>query len=145
MILTLNLSYALIPNNYPFISGLYFFKIVFIYNALGEVLDDLFQSPQISLTLFLKCFVGIVRFTLVEYLFLGLVMLGYKIFTLGDQEGSLPEDYLILYKLIVTATTIGYGDVTPKTKLQVLYFTYAIPFICVSFVFYINAVLPIIA
>jgi hypothetical protein len=42
----------------------------------------------------------------------------------------------------VTATTIGYGDVTPKTRLQ--YFTYAIPFICASFAIYVNALLPVL-
>lgn len=71
-------------------------------------------------------------------------MLAYKIFTLGDKEGALPEDYIILYKLIVTATTIGYGDVTPKTRLQIQFFTFAIPFICASFVLYFNAVIPVL-
>lgn len=144
IILTLNLTYALIPNNYPFVSGLYFLKIIFVYNALGDVVDHLFSSTHNSLTRILKYIISIIRFTLVEYLFLGLVMLGYKIFTLGDKQGSLPQDYIILYKLIVTATTIGYGDVTPKTKLQIYYFTYAIPFICASFVIYFNAVIPVI-
>jgi hypothetical protein len=44
----------------------------------------------------------------------------------------------------VTATTIGYGDVTPKTRLQIQYFTYAIPFICASFAIYVNALLPVL-
>lgn len=44
----------------------------------------------------------------------------------------------------MTATTIGYGDITPKTKHQITYFTYMIPFICASFVLYFNAVIPIL-
>jgi len=44
----------------------------------------------------------------------------------------------------VTATTIGYGDICPKTKVQIAFFTYAIPFICSSFVIYFNAVIPIL-
>lgn len=144
IVLTLNLSYSFFPNNYTFITGVYFLKIIFVYNAFGEAVEDLFASANNSLTRILKFVVSIMRYTLVEYLYLGLVMFGYKIFTLGDTEGSLPEDYVILYKLIVTATTIGYGDVTPKTKLQMYYFTYAIPFICASFVIYFNAVIPII-
>jgi hypothetical protein len=126
------------------VTGLFFFKIIFVFNAFGEAIEDLFESASNSLTRIMKFVVSILRYTLAEYLFLGLIMLGYKIFTLGDKEGSLPEDYIILYKLIVTATTIGYGDITPKTKLQMYYFTYAIPFICASFVIYFNAVIPII-
>ena len=33
IILSLNLTYALIPNNYSFIAGLFFFKIIFVYNS----------------------------------------------------------------------------------------------------------------
>ena len=58
---------------------------------------------------------SILRFTIVEYLFLGLVLLTYKLWCLGDPEGPVPEDYLTMYSLVVTATTIGYGDITPKT------------------------------
>lgn len=35
IVLSLNLTYALIPNNYSFITGLYFFKIIFVYNSFG--------------------------------------------------------------------------------------------------------------
>jgi hypothetical protein len=80
---------------------------------------------------------------LAEYLFLGLSLLGYKVWTLGDPEGAIPEDYVTLYQLVVTATTIGYGDITPKTQWQITYFTYAIPFMCASFVVYFNAAIPI--
>lgn len=64
---------------------------------------------------------------------------------MGDSEGEVPEDYIILYQLIVTASTIGYGDITPKTKLQIYYFTYMIPFICASFVIYFNALIPVLS
>jgi len=143
VILSLTLTYTFIPNNYTFLSGLYFLKIIFVYNALGEAVEDLFATINHSLGRLLKLLLSIFRFTLVEYLFLGLVMLGYKLFTLGDKEGVLPEDYLILYKLIITASTIGYGDVTPKTRLQVYFITFAIPFLCASFTIYFNAVIPI--
>lgn len=90
IVLTLNLSYSFFPNNYTFITGFYFLKIIFVYNAFGEAVDDLFASASNSLTRILKFVVSILRYTLVEYLYLGLIMLGYKIFTLGDTEGSLP-------------------------------------------------------
>ncbi len=144
IVLSLNLTYALIPNNYSFITGLYFLKIIFVYNSFGEAIDTLLESANNSLTRIFKFTLSILRYTLVEFLFLGVMMLAYKIYTLGDKEGSLPEDYIILYKLIVTATTIGYGDVTPKTRIQIQFFTFAIPFICASFVLYFNAVIPIL-
>lgn len=142
--ISLFLTYTLIPNNYSFLAGLFFCKIIYVFNALGEAVDDLFSAPGNLLTRFWKIVLSILRYTLVEYLFLGLVLVGYKLWTIKDPEGQPPEDYLILYKLIVTATTIGYGDVTPKTKLQITYFTYTIPFICGSFVIYFNAVIPIL-
>ena len=54
------------------------------------------------------------------------------------------DDYLIFYTLIVTASTIGYGDITPKTKWQVEFLTYSIPFICASFVIFFNGAVPIL-
>lgn len=35
IILSLTLTYSLIPNNYTFLTGLFFFKIIYVYNALG--------------------------------------------------------------------------------------------------------------
>lgn len=45
--------------------------------------------------------------------------------------------------MIVTATTIGYGDVCPKSRVQMMFFIGAIPFICGSFVIYGNHVNPL--
>jgi len=45
--------------------------------------------------------------------------------------------------MIVTATTIGYGDVCPKSRIQMNFFTGAIPFILGSFVMYANNVNPL--
>ena len=142
--ISLFLSYTLIPNKYSFLSGLFFFKIIYVFNAMGEALDDLFSAPGNSLTRILKVLLNLFRYTLAEYLFLGLVLLAYKVYTMGDPEGPLAEDYLIFYTLIVTASTIGYGDITPKTKWQFEFLTYSIPFICASFVVYFNAVIPVI-
>ena len=64
--------------------------------------------------------------------------------TFNDPEGELPEDYVLIYQLVVTATTIGYGDITPKSKWEMTFFTYSIPFTCASFVIYFNAVIPYI-
>ncbi len=45
--------------------------------------------------------------------------------------------------MIVTATTIGYGDVCPKSRIQMNFFLLAIPFICGSFVVFGNNVSPL--
>lgn len=45
--------------------------------------------------------------------------------------------------MIITATTIGYGDVVPKSRIQMIFFIFAIPFICGSFVIYGNHVNPL--
>lgn len=45
--------------------------------------------------------------------------------------------------MMVTATTIGYGDVCPKSRIQMYFFIGAIPFICGSFVIYGNSVNPL--
>jgi hypothetical protein len=45
--------------------------------------------------------------------------------------------------MIVTATTIGYGDVCPKSRIQMNFFTGAIPFILGSFAIYANNVNPL--
>ena len=85
LMFSLNLTYALIPNNYSFVAGFYFLKIVFIYNSLGEAIEGLFAVTHNILTRFLKFFFNILRYTLIEYLFLGLVILCYKIVTFYDK------------------------------------------------------------
>lgn len=87
---------------------------------------------------------NIARYTICQYVFLGLVILAFKVSTLGDSE-ELPNDAALLYMMVVTASTVGYGDVTPKPGPQMTFLTYAIPAICISFVFYGNAVVPVIS
>ena len=51
---------------------------------MGEVIEDLFASTGNNFTRLLKIFISVLRYTIVEYLFLGLVLLGYKVWTLND-------------------------------------------------------------
>lgn len=45
--------------------------------------------------------------------------------------------------MMVTATTIGYGDVCPKSRIQMNFFSCAIPFVIGSFIVYGNNVNPL--
>ena len=45
--------------------------------------------------------------------------------------------------MMVTATTIGYGDVCPKSRIQMNFFSCAIPFVLGSFIIYGNNVNPL--
>lgn len=90
LLLTCALSYALIPNNYAFLTGFYFFKIAFVYNLLGEAIEDIFPNATTLPAQITSILLRIGRLTIVEYLFLGVGMLGYKLYTLGDKEGVLP-------------------------------------------------------
>jgi hypothetical protein len=65
VLLSLTLTYTFIPNNYTFLSGLYFLKIIFVYNALGEAVEDLFATINHSLGRLLKILLTIFRFTVV--------------------------------------------------------------------------------
>ncbi len=78
-------------------------------------------------------------------MFLGIVIMVYKVVVLYFDKSTqeLPENYVLFYQMMVTATTIGYGDVCPKSRIQMNFFIGAIPFICGSFVIYGNNVNPL--
>ena len=65
LVISLFLSYSLIPNNYSFLVGVFFFKIIYVANALGEVVDDLFASTGNNLTKLLKIVISLLRYTIV--------------------------------------------------------------------------------
>jgi hypothetical protein len=65
-------------------------------------------------------------------------------------QTPIPQPYAVIYQLIVTASTIGdhsfnsgYGDYTPKSKDQIIFFTLIIPLLCTSFVIYLNSLVNI--
>ena len=51
---------------------------------MGEAIDDLFSETGNSLTKITKIVLNLFRYTLAEYLFLGLVLLAYKLWTMND-------------------------------------------------------------
>jgi hypothetical protein len=84
------------------------------------------------------------RFSLNQFMFVGIVSLVYR-FYCQSIKTPIPGQHIVIYQLIVTASTIGtqmlnsgYGDYTPKTETQIIFFTFMIPFLCTSFVILIN-------
>jgi hypothetical protein len=120
-------------------------KILYVNDILSDAKRLFFSGDNCKFCRFGGILYNFVRFTLVEYLFLGVVILIYKAIVLHfDQSVSeLPPNYVLFYQMIVTATTIGYGDVCPKSRIQMNFFTGAIPFILGSFVMYVNNVNPL--
>ena len=50
IIFSLNLSYTLIPNNYSFLAGLYFLKIIYVCNVMGEAHASLFDGASTNIS-----------------------------------------------------------------------------------------------
>lgn len=78
-------------------------------------------------------------------MFVGFVSLVYR-FYCHTAHAPASDHYIVIYQLMVTASTIGtqllisgYGDYTPKTETQILFFTCMIPFLCASFVIHVNS------
>jgi hypothetical protein len=124
---------------------LFLFKIVYVNDILANAKGLIFSGDNCSFCRLGGILYNFVRFTIVEYLFLGIVIVAYKVvvMTFDKSNHPLPENYVLFYQMIVTATTIGYGDVCPKSRTQISFFIGAIPFICGSFVIYGNNVNPL--
>jgi hypothetical protein len=82
-------------------------------------------------------------------MFIGIISLIYR-FYCHTNSTPIPSSYIVIYQLIVTASTIGtdklitgYGDYTPKTETQIIFFTCMIPFLCTSFVIHINCLVDV--
>lgn len=118
---------------------------MYVNDVLGDTKKLIFSGDNCSFCQLGGIIYNFIRFTLVEYLFLGLIIAVYKLIIITyDKSGeNLPENYVLFYQMIVTATTIGYGDVCPKSRIQMNFFIGALPFICGSFVVYGNNVNPL--
>lgn len=134
-----------LPIDVDWIVILFVAKIVYINDILGDAKRLLFSGDNCAFCQVGSIIYNFVRFTVVEYLFLGVIIMIYKAIVLHFDQSvtELPENYVLFYQMIVAATTIGYGDVCPKSRIQMNFFIGAIPFVCGSFVVYINNVNPL--
>ena len=134
-----------LPIDVDWLPILFAAKILYVNDILADAKGVFFSGDNCTFCKFGGIIYNFVRFTLVEYLFLGAIILIYKTVVLHfDQSVSeLPANYVLFYQMIVTATTIGYGDVCPKSRIQMNFFSGAIPFILGSFVMYVNNVNPL--
>jgi len=120
-------------------------KILFVSEVLTDSKRLIFSGDNCSFCQVGGIVYNFLRLTLVEYLFLGIVIMIYKLVVINLDKSAieLPETYVLFYQMMVTATTIGYGDVCPKSRIQMNFFIGAIPFICGSFVIYGNNLNPL--
>lgn len=134
-----------LPIDIDWLTILFAAKILYVNDILADAKSLFFSGDNCNFCKFGGIIYNFVRFTLVEYLFLGAIILVYKAIVLHFDQSvtELPANYVLFYQMIVTATTIGYGDVCPKSRIQMNFFTGAIPFILGSFVMYANNVNPL--
>ena len=134
-----------LPIDVDWLPILFAAKILYVNDILGDARRLIFSGDNCVFCQLGGIVYNFIRFTVVEYLFLGAIILTYKTIVLHFDQSvqELPANYILFYQMIVTATTIGYGDVCPKSRIQMNFFTCAIPFILGSFVIYANNVNPL--
>ncbi len=71
-----------------------------------------------------------------------MVVTTYKLVALYEGQ-TLPDDVTLYYQMVVTASTVGFGDVTPTSRFQMIFFSIMIPLICSSFIVYSNSIIPL--
>lgn len=121
------------------VSWLYLFKIAHVYNILGAIRRwPIFNRH--GLCRYYGFVYDLLTYTLILRLFIKAITMVYQ-HTCQSAEYPLPQAYMIMYQLVVTASTIGYGDVTPKSAQQILFITYSIPILCTAFAIYLHSIL----
>lgn len=115
IVLSLVLGYYVFPNKLGYISWLFFFKAIEIHQSLKAIrISSVFLNKS-GIFRYIAFFYDFLRYSVYEYIVLGIIMMVYQYLT-NCRSQPLPHNYAILYQLIVTASTIGYGDVVPKSE-----------------------------
>lgn len=98
------LGYMLFPNKARLLSWIFLVKGIEVHQALKKFRKEFFGAlPSLKYIAFVF---DIIRFTISEYIFLGIVLMLYK-FTTDCESEPIPDNYVVMYQLAVTASTIG--------------------------------------
>ena len=108
IIASMGLGYIMFPNKAQYVSWIYLVKGIEVYQALRAFRKDFFSSPVLKYAAFVF---DVLRFTTCQFIFFAFVIVLYRFFTDCDSD-PLPENYVIMYQLAVTASTIGMLFVT---------------------------------
>ena len=100
------LGYTLFPNKARYISWVFFLKGIEAHKALKNVRQQasILNGKQIGK--YVAFVFDVIRFSLSQFIFFGFVCAVYKFF-LDCRSDPIPEPHVIIYQLVVTASTIG--------------------------------------
>jgi hypothetical protein len=139
------LGYTMFRNKMLPLSWAFFAKTIEVHQTLKTVRLSSWLSNSREPITYLAFLFDCVRFSLNQFMFVGIVALLYR-FYCHTAHAPVSDPHIVIYQLMVTASTIGtslfisgYGDYTPKTETQILFFTGMIPFLCASFVIHIKS------
>lgn len=106
---TMTLGYIIFPNRLRYIGWIYLWNGIQFHRCLKSIRAEFFLFNGSPIKKYFAFVFDFIRFAANEYMFLGILMMVYK-FIADEKDHPLPENYAILYQLIVTASTIGNFD-----------------------------------
>ena len=103
---SLVLGYTLFPNRARFVSWVFFLKGIEAHKALKNLRNQSSILNNLSISKYLAFAFDVARFSLSQFIFFGFVCSVYKFF-LDCRSDPIPDPHVIVYQLVVTASTIG--------------------------------------
>lgn len=114
LLFSLSLVYALRPTELNVLRFLFLAKIFYVHQSLTSVSESIFTGSWKIFRL-LKIAFDFSRLAVVFYLFLGCLIVVYKYWAyLWTDPEKVLSTHQILYFFMITSSSIGYGDITPK-------------------------------
>ncbi len=111
---SLSLVYALRLTELNVLRFLFLGKIFYVYHSLTEASQSLFVGNWKFIRLG-KVLFDLLKVTVVFYLFLGCLIVVYKYWAyLWTDPEKVLSTHQILYFFMITSSSIGFGDITPK-------------------------------
>ena len=112
--MSLTLIYALRPSQLGFLRYLFLAKIFYVATSLSEVSQNILTN-NFKLLRILKVVFDFSRVTVVFYMFLGMFVVVYKYWAyLWTDPEKVLQTHQIMYYMMITSSSVRYGDFTPK-------------------------------